>query len=918
MKMNITTFRWLSVFVFFLTTYSLSSQVTFTAQPNLIQNIGGTSVANCAADMNGDGLDDIVRVMNNGIYIDYQQPNGTFTPAFYPMNIQTSPSWSIVAADIDGNGYTDLCFGGGSRVSFVYANDTGTGFTEVQHPDYIFCQRTTFADIDNDGALDAFVCHDVGLSQPFRNVNGVLQLDYTLINTVPVGGNYAAIWIDYDNDHDIDLYMTKCRGGAPYTDNQRINKLYRNNGDGTFTEVGAQANLNDANQSWATAFEDFDNDGDFDAFIANHASSDAPGGAANKFMRNNGDGTFTDIIATTGINPSSLGAWNCDAADFDNNGFVDILSEMSKEIYWNNGGAVFTGGDLPFSSGGIGDFNNDGFLDVISGNTVWMNNGNNNNYIKFYLEGLVSNRSAVGARVEIYGSWGVQIREVRAGRSFDPASSLTIHFGLGQATSVDQVIIYWPSGIVTTLENPAINQQHHIIEANCLNPPVEITVNGPTTICPQESVTLTAPEGNGYMWSNGATTQSITVSTPANYSVVVWNNDECASMSNSVTVSHVEEVQPQIALLGERIICQGESTMLTATPAASYQWNNGATTQNVEITEPGSYYVEVPGQCSQQPYQSATIEIIVLDNPAPIANDVVLTEPGPATLTATGNNLQWFASATSTEVLGTGETFVTEPVEDVMSYWVEATNIHEGEHQTGGITLNTASGGLPSTGGRMIFNATEPFILEQVKVYVPANSIAGNRTIQLYDAGGALIGSKVVYCPMGVNIIDVNMEIPAGENLQIGCAENNLFRNSNFTGYPVAIGNVGSIHNTTFGANYYYYFYEWKIKKLDKVCTSERVEVSASVMEVNSVSELNELGVRVYPNPATDFISLTSTNDLAGSKLIVLDVTGKTIFSTKLMQSERNQVDIQQLAPGVYHLIIFNQDKKSVVEFVKQ
>jgi len=99
----------------FLTTISIGavSQVTFSTQNNLIYNLGSTSVADCAVDMNGDGLDDIVRVMDNGIHIDYQQPNGTFTHSFFQMNIQTSPNWSIAAADIDGNGYTDLCLGGG-------------------------------------------------------------------------------------------------------------------------------------------------------------------------------------------------------------------------------------------------------------------------------------------------------------------------------------------------------------------------------------------------------------------------------------------------------------------------------------------------------------------------------------------------------------------------------------------------------------------------------------------------------------------------------------------------------------------------------------------------------------------------------------------------------------------------------------
>lgn len=899
--------------IFFIDAYS---QVTFSAQANLIQNIGGTSVADCTADMNGDGLDDIVRVMGNGIYIDYQQANGTFTPAFYPMSIQTSPNWSIVAADIDGNGYTDLCLGGGSRVSFVYANSTGTGFTETQHPEYIFTQRTTFADIDNDGNLDAFACHDVALSHPYRNVNGVLQLDQTLIGTIPIGGNYAAIWVDYDNDHDIDLYMTKCRGGASYTDNQRINKLYRNNGDGTYTEVSEQANMNDANQSWATAFEDFDNDGDFDAFIANHSSSDAPGGAANKYMRNNGDGTFTNQIGSTGISPTDLGAWNCDAADFDNNGFVDIFSEMSTEMYWNNGGAVFTGQSLNFDSGGIGDFNNDGFLDVISGNTVWMNNGNNNNYIKFFLEGIISNKSAIGARVEIYGSFGVQIREVRAGKSFDPGSSLTIHFGLGNAAAVEQVVIYWPSGVVTTIPSPEINHLHHVLEASCINPPVEIVASGPTQICPGSTVTITAPASDSYVWNNGTTTQSIEVSTAGQYSVVVWNGDDCASLSNVVVVEIMEEDSPVLTLQGESMICAGTYVTIASSPAQTYLWSTGATTQSIEITETGDYSVGITGQCSGINYQSESIHVDVLSNPAPVAEDVIIGEAGTAVLTASGTGLEWFATETSTEVLGTGSTFTTASFTDEISYWVQGSTVHEGELMNGGKLDITGTGGLPSTGGRMMFNVTEPFTLLQVTVNVPETSQAGDRTIQLYNSAGTLLDSKVVYCPLGTNVIDVDMEIPVGNGLEIGCAENSLFRNSSVTEFPYAIGTVGSIYNTTFGTSYYYYFYDWKIQKENFICTSERVEVSAYVVNVDEVE--NPFGIQVYPNPVGENLTISSKQNLATSQLYITDIAGRTVKSTQLMNANQSIINVSSLAAGVYHAVVILDGKRSVIEFVKQ
>lgn len=893
-----------------------NAQVSFSTQNSLIYNIGGTGVADCAADMNGDGLDDIVRVVDSGIHIDYQQANGGFTHSFYPMSVQTSPTWSIVAADIDGNGFTDLCFGGGSRVSFVYANDTGTGFTETQHPEYIFTQRTTFADIDNDGNLDAFACHDVALSHPYRNVNGVLQLDQTLISTVPIGGNYAAIWVDYDNDHDIDLYMTKCRGGASYTDNQRINKLYRNNGDGSYTEVSAEANMNDANQSWATAFEDYDNDGDFDAFIANHSSSDAPGGAANKMMRNNGDGTFTNIIAQTGINASDLGAWNCDAADFDNNGFVDIFSEMSTEMYWNQGNATFTGENLNFDSGGIGDFNNDGFLDVITGNNVWINNGNNNNYVKFYLEGIVSNKSAVGARVEIYGSWGVQIREVRAGRSFDPASSLGVHFGLGTAQSIDQVVIYWPSGIVTTIPNPDINELHHVIEASCINPPVEIAASGPAQICPGSTVTLTAPESDSYIWSNGASTQSIEVSNAANYSVVVWNDEECASLSNTIQVSIIEEETPILSISGENVVCAGDEVTITSTIAQSYLWSNGQITQSIQVTESGDYSVSISGQCSGVAYESAVMHVDVLNNPLPVAEDVIIGESGQAMLTATGTNLEWFATETSEEVLGTGNSFETAFFNDEISYWVQGSTVHNGEQMTGGKEDISGGGGLPSTGGKMIFDATEPFTLMQVTVNVPETSVAGNRTLELFDSNGTLIDSQVIYCPLGTNAVDVNMEIPAGTGLQIGCAENNLFRNNNITGFPFAIGDIGSITNTTFGTSYYYYFYDWKVRKADVTCTSPRVEVTAYV--VNVEEEVNPLGVQLYPNPVADNLTISSGQNLAAAQFYITDLTGRTVVSQQLSNNNSNNINVANLAAGVYHAIVIRDGKKSVIEFMKQ
>ena len=458
----------LSFTIFSLT--NLIAQPSFTNRNDLIGNYDGyTSIT---VDMNGDYLDDFVRVSGNGVGIDYQQADGTFESVFIEMIIQWVPDWSAAAADIDGNGYTDLLLGNGQRASFLFANEDGTAFTEVFEDLYIFSQRTNLVDIDNDGDLDAFVCHDVDGNHNYRNDgNQNMVLDFNLIETLNLAGNYASLWVDYDNDGDTDMHLTKCRQGSSPGDPERTNAMYRNNGDGTYTEVAATINLDDNEQSWATVWQDFDNDGDFDAFCVNHSD-------ANRFYENDGTGVFTDIIVSTGINPTDLGAWENHGADFDNDGYVDIFSEMARELYMNNGDMTFTGYDLPFDEGAVGDFNGDGYLDVGRAGDLWMNDGGTNNWVKFALVGVESNLHGIGARITINGDWGIQIREVRSGTGYSHMSTLIAHFGLGTSTEIESVLIEWPSGTVDLIENVDINSQHVFIEGENVLGTSDFALNG--------------------------------------------------------------------------------------------------------------------------------------------------------------------------------------------------------------------------------------------------------------------------------------------------------------------------------------------------------------------------------------------------------------------------------------------------------
>jgi hypothetical protein len=806
------------------------SQVTFTNQSGLLGATGNSSYEDCAVDVDGDGLDDVVRVTNGTMYIDYQQPGGTFTQQSWSISPNAYPSWSLCAGDLNADGTADFCFGGGSAVTFLLSDGVG-GWIEQDQAGYIFSQRSTMADIDNDGDLDAFVCHDVDLSHPYANDgSGNMVEDQSLISTVDQPGNYAALWVDYDNDWDTDLYVTKCRQGASPGDPFRTNRMYRNNGDGTYTEVAPLINMDDNSQTWATVFEDFDNDGDFDSFSVNHDFT-------NRFMQNDGTGNFTDIIGSTDIDPNDLGAWECYAADFDNDGFVDILSEMDDELLMNDGDLTFTYNFCPFTSGGIGDLNNDGFLDCIRGNTLWINDGNTNNYVKVDLEGVSSNKDGIGARIEIHGAWGMQIREVRSGQSFSPMQSLTAHFGIGDATAIDQIVIKWPSGIQTVIDDPAINTTHNIPEADCLLGDVPVTPAGPHSLCPGGDVILSAPAGyTDYLWSTGETTESITVSAAGNYSCMVTDALACLGVSNAVEVSIQVPTAPTASAAGPLEFCEGGSVMLSATPGASYLWSNGEVTQDISAALSDTYTVDVTDACGDV-QTSNSIDVVVVPGPGlPDVVDVVIPGPGSATFNGTSDNLLWYDAIDGVVPVGTGNTYMTPVIATTTSYWVEDVAIYGGVQAMGAPDSTDNEGAYHTNSNNyLIFDAHEEFILKTVKVY--ANG-AGNRTINVIDDVGATIHSGTYNLPDGESIVTLDYLIPAGTGygLRSTTGDPQLWRwfdTTNGAGYPYDLGTLCSITSSSIAGanqyNYYYFFYDWQIETPTTECVGSRIEVVATV-----------------------------------------------------------------------------------------
>jgi hypothetical protein len=435
--------------------------ITYSSQT--IETINSSDYNLCVVDMKNDGKDDIVSISTNNLKIHTQGAAGAFTVTNMAVpGTSFMPSWSLAAGDYNRDGNKDLILGSGQGLSIWKSNSTGTAYTNYTPGQYIFCQRTNFADLNNDGNLDIFSCHDIAPNAYYLN-DSSNNLTYYQSTVTPgamsigaVGGNYSTLFTDFDNDGDADVLISKC-SGPPC-------ELHRNDGNGIYTDISAQAQINITPiQTWSSAVADFDNDGDMDIIIT--ASS-----GAHHFFRNNLDTSnnveeaYTEITLGSGWDTNTSTNIDNVAYDFDNDGLVDVLGGGNK-IMFNVGNDVFSPTVYPgLSIGAIGDLNDDGFLDILNGNTIRYAVPNGNNWIKIGLEGNLSNANGIGARVEIYGAFGKKIRDIRSGEGFRYMSSMNAHFGIGLATSISKIIIRWPSGKVDEMLNPIINQYIKIVE----------------------------------------------------------------------------------------------------------------------------------------------------------------------------------------------------------------------------------------------------------------------------------------------------------------------------------------------------------------------------------------------------------------------------------------------------------------------
>ena len=512
---------------FFISTFLFAAYCSTSCFAQIFQNMapawgivqqnwnGHYGAAISTADWNDDGWPDITLGNTSGSLRTFVNNEGTgFDMIGLPWNMGSEVK-AVIWIDLDNDGDDDLFVQESSGKCGLLRNDGNMSFTDVTSAsnlpqDLTEAAGVSFGDMDNDGDLDLHLCRylEYPMTESPRDRNALMRNDGNLAFTdvsasagidVHLRLSFQSLWWDLNEDGWQDLLVINDKSGA--------NALFQNQGNGTFLDVADSLNMNLVMDCMSASLGDMNQDGRQDLF---HTNTQFGGdGLGSKLLVQKQDQTFEELSEPHGLDIDRF-CWGALWMDVDNDTDLDLfvaehdfLSPYGENHLYENQGAqtsfsfeafgteIYDTDYLNAHVVAAADFDQNGWIDFVMHNVgnhatrIWMNGGFNNDHesVGIALQGTLSNRPAIGSRIDVITPDLVQSRIVHAGENYLSQENEVELFGL-KNQSVEEVAVHWPSGLVERFvaadHGITAMEQHLLIEGQspCVQPEFNHVVCG--------------------------------------------------------------------------------------------------------------------------------------------------------------------------------------------------------------------------------------------------------------------------------------------------------------------------------------------------------------------------------------------------------------------------------------------------------
>lgn len=829
------------------------SEVTFevgVTNPNPANGEYGNGI--CVHDWNKDGWDDFIIATKN-LPPQFYENNGDGTFSIKDFGITNLVDMKqILMADVDNDGDADIFINNYKADVKLYINNgdyTFTDFTDFSGLEMNAAEGfgAGFGDYDLDGDLDLYISnydYDAPLIENLlyrNNGNG----NFTNVTAIMgVGNNFQAsfqsVFIDHDRDGWQDIMVA----------NDRMvfeNTLYENN-EGEFTDVGGDVNANQVLCSMCATVGDYDNDADLDIYITNTFSG-------NLLLNNFGD-FFFDVADEENCLVNKF-CWGSIWIDIDNDMWKDLfvcttpapLQGTSGEnfLYKNNSGlgfvyqnqTVFSMSEGETRVVAVGDFNNDGFADIITHSNapyntqIYYNNSTDGNYLKFDLDGVVSNLDGIGSFIEIWADGDYAMEYTLCGESYLAQHSQYEILGLGEHEMADSVKITWLSGIVDCYYDVEANQTLVITEGETLFATIE---SGVQQICSGDSTILSVGDYESYLWSTGESDPQI-FGGLGHYWVTVTTFEGLVIQSDTMYVS--EFPMPGFGINTIDILCQGDSTgsatlvYVDGPEIVDINWSDGQEGEAAENLVAGIYSVSIldANSCISEYY----VELIQPDS---ISADLDISNISCFGANDGSINVTIFGGVAPYELNWNG---------------IDPDTCIQGDHL---LTITDVNGCIEE----FPFTILEPAI-------ITLDLVVGGITTE--ENGSAIVEIEGGTPPYTIGWSNGEMDLLTINDLPEG----------DF----------------------------WVMVTDSMGC---EITENFTITDIPNVRPNHENFVLLYPNPFSTQIDLQFTSNYTGN-IRVFNISGQLIYKSFENDIGQLQLDTSQWTPGTYH-IVFNSEYREI------